>query len=145
MRKVLLFFCLLLPLLLISCNQLDQYKNYKLDGMWQLKTVEDVDGNVFHVDTIYYSFHREVIFSLTVLKNPEFALSPIYGYVDMPSADKVHVLIDDKSAGNDNFNRFLSLSGWSSADIVFDIKKYNSSDLVLFDSEVGKKYTLKKF
>jgi len=65
----------------------------------------------------------------------------MYGYVDMPSNDKVHVLIDRLF----DSEWFLSLSGWSSADIVFDIKKYNCSDLVLFDSGNGKTYTLKKF
>ena len=146
MKKVLLFFCLLLLVLLVSCGySMDYYKDHKLDGMWQLKTVQDINGNVVQVDTVYYSFQREVIFSLTVLENPKLALSPIYGYVDMPSDNKVHVQIDAQFAGNDNFRWFLSLSGWSSADIVFDIKKYNSSDLVLFDSEAGKTYTLKKF
>ena len=113
--------------------------------MWQLKTVEDVDGNVTQVDTVYYSFQREAVFSFTMLKNPKQALAVIYGYVDMPSDNKVHVLIDHKSAGNDDFRWFLSLSGWSSHDVVFDIKRYNNTDLVLFDSGDGKTYTLKKF
>ena len=143
MKKV-LFFYLLLPVLILSCDGIDQYKSYKLDGMWQLKTVQDIDGNKIHVDTVYYSFQRETIFSFTVLNNSKSA-SVIYGYVDMPSDDKVHVLIDDKSSGDDNFKRFLSLSGWSAADVVFNIKKYNKSNLVLFDSGNGKTYTLKKF
>ena len=143
MKKV-LFFYLLLPALMLSCDQIDQYRNYKLDGMWQLKTVQDMDGNEIHVDTIYYSFQREAVFSFTVLNNPQSAFV-IYGYTDIPSDDKVHVLIDNKSSGDDNFERFLSFSGWSSADVVFNIKKYNKSNLVLFDSGNGKTYTLKKF
>ena len=116
-----------------------------MDGMWQLKTVQDMDGNIIPVDTIYYSFQREVVFSFTVLENPKFALYPIYGYMDMPSDNKVHVLIDMQTGENDNFEYFLSLSGWSSANVVFDIKKYNKSDLILFDSGNGKTYTLKKY
>ena len=142
MKKI-LFFYLLLPTLMLSCDR-DQYRNYKLDGMWQLKTVQDMDGNKTHVDTIYYSFQRKTIFSFTVLNDPKSA-SVIYGYVDMPSDDKVHILIDNRSSGSDNFQRFLSLSGWSSSDVIFDIKKYNKSNLVLFDSGNGKTYTLKKF
>jgi len=143
MKRV-LFFYLLLPVLVLSCDKIDQYKSYKLDGMWQLKTVQDMEGNKIHVDTIYYSFQRETIFSFTVLSNPKSAFV-IYGYADMPSGNKVHVLIDNKSSGDDDFQRFLRLSGWSYADIVFHIEKYNKSNLVLFDSGNGKTYTLKKF
>ena len=141
MKKRLLFFCLLLPVLLTSC---DFYKNFRLDGMWQLKTVQDIDGKVVQVDTVYYSFRREVVFSFTVLENPKQALYPVYGYIDMPSDNKVHVLINKKS-DEDNLEWFLELSGWSSTDVTFDIKKYDNSNLVLFDSGNGKTYTLKKF
>lgn len=142
MKKA-LFFCLLLPVLMVSCD--DHYKSYKLDGMWQLKTVQAIDGNEIRVDTIYYSFQWGAVFSFTVLKDSKDAFPPIYGYVDMPSDDKVHVLIDNKSSGNDNFEWFLYFSGWSSADVVFDIKKYDKSNLILFDSGNGKTYRLKKF
>ena len=146
MKKILL--CSLLLFLFLSCeqinNQIDNYKNYRLDGMWQLKTVGNVDGNTIPVDTVYYSFQRETVFSFTLLENPQKA-TVVYGYLDMPSSDRVHVLIDKNSAFGGDINLFLNLSGWSSADVVFDIKKYNHSDLVLFDSGNGKTYTLKKF
>jgi len=143
MKKILIYS--ILSVLLISCDQIKQYQNYRLDGMWQLKTVQDQYGNIIPVDTIFYSFQRELIFSFTVLENSKVALSPVYGYVDMPSDHQVHVSIDEQAAGDYEFQRFLSLSGWSSADIVFEIKKYNTSDLVLFDQEYEKTYTLKKF
>jgi len=145
MKKVLLFCCLLLPVSWVSCDKFDLYKNHKLDGMWQLKTVQDIDGKVVFVDTIYYSFQRAAVFSFTVLETPTHAMQPIYGYVDMPSDDRVHVLIDYNSAKGGNFEWFHKLSGWSSLDVTFDIKKYNNTDLVLFDSGNGKTYTLKKF
>jgi len=129
--------------LLVSC---DRYKNYRLDGMWQLKTVEDINGNKTKVDTIYYSFQRETIFSLTILKDSKYALTaPKYGYMDMPSNDKVHILIDRANNNKDNYSQFLSLSGWSSYDITFDIKNDSNNNLVLFDSGNGKTFTLKKF
>ncbi|MCL2651834.1 MAG: lipocalin-like domain-containing protein [Candidatus Azobacteroides sp.] len=146
MKKLLLFINILLPVLLVSCGySMDYYEHHKLDGMWQLKTVQDAEGNVIPVDTVYYSFHREVIFSFTVLENPKQALYPFYGYIDMPSDNKVHVQIDNKFDDNNRIEYFLNLSGWSSTDVVFDIKKYNNSDLVLFDGGNGKTYTLKKF
>ena len=137
-----ILFSILSALLFVSC---DNYKNYRLDGMWQLKTIQDRNGNEVSVDTVYYSFQRETVFSFTVLENPSYANYPFCGYMDMPSDNKVHVLIDSNSAGNDNFKRFLSISGWSSADIIFDIIKNNHANLVLFDSGNRKTYTLKKF
>jgi len=146
MKKYLLF-SILLVLLFASC---DRYKTYKLDGMWQLKTIKDSSGNETQVDTVFYSFMREVIFSFTVTENnSKSAISPYYGYVDMPSGNQVHVLMD-KCYNTDPYfvnyiASFLALSGWSSADITFDIKTYNKSNLVLFDNGTGKTYTLKKF
>ena len=147
-----LFFGILSLLLLASCDNsksyglnIDNYKNYPLDGMWQLKTVKDANGNEDQVDTVYYSFHREAIFSFTITENSKSSLYPFYGYMDMPSNNKVHVLMNGISTEPDLIELFLSLSGWSSADIIFDIEKYNQSNLVLFDSGTGKTYTLKKF
>ena len=137
---------------LVSCDkisqQADNYKNYRLDGMWQLKTVKDSNGNETRVDTVFYSFQREVIFSFTVTEdNSKSAIPPRYGYVDMPSGNQVHVLM--ANCYNPDFagyiETFLSLSGWSSADITFDIKTSDKTNLVLFDKETGKTYTLKKF
>jgi len=141
MKKRLLYIVLLL-LLFTAC---DKYKNYRLDGMWQLKTVVDVNGNENKVDTVFYSFQREVMFSVTILENPEFAkFPPFYGYMDMLSDNKIHLVINN-SADESNVAWFLSLSGWSAADVTFDIKEYNGKNLVLFDSGNGKTYTFKKF
>jgi len=140
MKKYLLF-SILLMLLFVSC---DRYKTYKLDGMWQLKTVKDSSGNETQVDTVFYSFMREVIFSFTMTENSKSANYPFYGYMDMPSDNQVHVQISNISY-TDYIESFLALSGWSSADITFDIKKYDSSNLVLFDNGTGKTFTLKKF
>jgi len=151
MKKILLFGILSL-LLLASCDNtksyefsVDNYKNYKMDGMWQLKTVQDTNGSETQVDTVFYSFHREVIFSFTFLDSPQYATYPFYGYIDMLSDNKVHVLMTGISTEPERIELFLSLSGWSSADVIFDIKEYNNKNLVLFDSGNGKTYTLKKF
>ena len=128
-------------LLFVSC---DRYKTYKLDGMWQLKTVKDSSGIETQVDTVFYSFMREVIFSFTMTENSKSANYPYYGYMDTSSDNQVHVLITNIS-NTEYIESFLALSGWSSADITFDIKKYDSSNLVLFDSGTGKTFTLKKF
>jgi len=140
MKKGLLYIILSM-FILAAC---DNYKSYPLDGMWQLKTVQDMNGNENKVDTVFYSFHREVMFSVTILVNPKFSTYPFYGYMDMPSDNKLHLLLNN-SADENYVEWFLSFSGWSSADLTFDIKEYNSKNLVLFDSGNGKTYTLKKF
>ncbi len=148
MRKILLF-CLF-PVLLFSCGYpVDFYKDYKFDGMWQLKTVqyEDANGNEVsvNVDTIYYSFQREIMFSLTVLVTPEQAEYPFYGYVDILSDDKVRLTADNKNNSENRMKLFLEYSGWSAPSVDFEVIKYNKSDLILFDAGNEKTYTLKKF
>jgi len=147
MRKIkLLFLCLLSLALLGSCGYpVDFYKDFKFDGMWQLKTVEDANGNLSNVDTIYYSFQRETLFALTVLANPKQAEYPFYGYVEILSGDKVRLTADNKNNSDYRMKLFREYSGWSSLSVDFDIIKYNKSDLVLFDGGNGKTYTLKKF
>jgi hypothetical protein len=132
--------------LLVSCGYpVDFYKDYKFDGMWQLKTVQDVDGNLSNVDTIYYSFQREVLFALTVLANPKQVEYPFYGYVEILSDNKMRLTADNKNDNDYRMKLFLEYSGWSSLSVDFDVIKYNKSDLVLFDGANGKTYTLKKF
>jgi len=154
MRKVLLY-SVLSALLLVSC---ENFKNYRLDGMWQLKTIEYENGDVdSNIDTVFYSFQRECVFSY--IEIPQRAFNPFYGYIiDMPSDNKIHIQMDKRWANNyynwpdknkeldyiNDFSHFLSFSGWSSADITFDIQKYDKSNLVLFDPKNGKKYTFKK-
>ena len=136
-----LLYSTILMLVFVSC---DNYKNYRLDGMWQLKTVREIDGKEVGVDTVFYSFQREAVFSYTLLDTQKFASYPFYGYVDMLSDSKIRILINNGSDSSYT-EWFLSLSGWSSADIVFDIKNSNNTNLVLFDNGNGKTYTLKKF
>ena len=113
--------------------------------MWQLKTVKDINGNETQIDTVFYCFHRETVFSFAVLENSKSATYPFYGYVDMSSDNKVRVVINNISTEPEHIELFLSFSAWSSADIIFDIKNYNNTNLVLFDSVNGKTFILKKF
>ena len=147
MKKILLF-CLF-PVLLFSCGyQVDFYKDYKFNGMWQLKTVQykDVNGNEIcvNVDTVFYSFQREIMFSLTVLKTPKQAEYPFYGYVDILSGNQVRLTADSRNNNDSHIKRFLEYSGWSSPSVDFDVIKYNKSDLILFDGGNEKTFTLKK-
>ena len=159
MKKVLLY-STLSALLLISC---ENFRNYDLDGMWQLKTIEDPSGSINHTDTVFrnidsvfYGFQRECVFSYTLI--PKFAFNPFYGYIINTSDNKIHIQMDKRRYDNyyndpdkeeldyiNDFKRFLDLSGWSSADIIFEIKKYDKSNLILFDPGNGKIFTFKKF
>jgi hypothetical protein len=102
-----LLYSILVALSLVSC---DNYKNYRLDGMWQLKTVQNEERSEIKVDTVFYSFQRETVFSFTLLENSKFAAYPVYGYMNMLSDHKVHILIHNYS--DDSYiKQFLSLSG----------------------------------
>ncbi|WP_280698248.1 lipocalin-like domain-containing protein [Dysgonomonas sp. PH5-45] len=136
MKRV-LYLCLGLLFLLVSCNDDSEHR---MNGMWQLKTVEDTNGNTTHVDTVYYSFQRQAVFSFTHLINENEA-EVYYGYVDFPADDKVQISIDQRYRVDD----FLKYSGWTDFDNTFIIKKVDGKRLVLL-SEVDKKtYTFKKY
>lgn len=135
MKKALLYLCLLLPLLLLSC---ERYKTYELDGLWQLKTVEDAGGNMTLVDTIFYGIQRECIFSFIVLENENQA-NVFYGYTDRLSDKELHISMDEKSI---MWWDFPALSGWNSTDNLFKIEKITGKNMVL--SSEGKIYSFKK-
>ena len=157
MRKVLLY-SMLSFLLLTSC---ESFKSYRLDGMWQLKTIEYEDGKIEPIDSVFYGFQRECVFSY--IEVPRRSFSPFYGYIIEISKDdkKIHIEMDKRWSNNYNdwknnepdkvldyvndFIYFLSFSGWSSANITFEIKKYDKSHLILSDPGNGKIFTFKKF
>jgi len=143
MRKVLLY-SMLSALILVSC---ENFKNYRLDGMWQLKTVEDVDGNINSIDTVFYGFQRECVFSYTSV--PSLQFYPYYGYIDMPSDNIIHITMDRRWLHGGNLDKFLNYADWGNADengrITFNIMKYDKSNLILSNSGNKKTFTFKKF
>ncbi|GHT42294.1 hypothetical protein FACS189437_10130 [Bacteroidia bacterium] len=113
-----------------------------INGMWQLKTIVDEKGNVQAVDTIYYSFQRQAVFSYTVLNanpaNPD-PTELFYGYIDFPAENKLHILIDEKYI----WEASLALMLWHDRQTTYDILKLNSKELIL--GQDGTQYNFIKF
>ncbi|MDH6316381.1 hypothetical protein M2459_002048 [Parabacteroides sp. PF5-5] len=94
---------LLATLLFYSCSDNDLPK---VDGMWQLKSVESATGTQ-KVDTIYYSFTHKAVFAYTLLRQsakPESS-SVLHGYVLFPD-DKTMSLEMDAKHDNLNFDLY---------------------------------------
>jgi hypothetical protein len=124
MQKYGFFGCLLL-LIFASC--LDPELPH-INGMWQLKTITDSNNQISSVDTIYYSFQRQAIFSYTIINNNSDApqTTIIYGYIDFPDDDKLHILLDKSYQ-----NKYDKLLLWKGIETAYDIVKLNSKDMIL--------------
>jgi hypothetical protein len=109
----------------------------EINGMWQLKTIQNVNKNSQTVDTIFYSFQRQAIFSYTILMEEEgrpATYSILYGYIDFPEEDQLHILLDK------NYNGNAKLLPWNwdvenvTNDVTYDIIKLDSKSLILFNN-----------
>jgi hypothetical protein len=133
MKKIL--FCLFIMLSgIYACS--DNIEN-QIEGLWQLKTVEE-NGVISEIDTVFYSFMNGQVFSYTILLNPDETYI-YYGYIDALSDKEILVKIDDEYF----FNRdFRVKSDWGEQQRIFDIQSINSKKLVLFYG--GKTYSFRK-
>lgn len=107
-----------------------------INGMWQLKSAKDTEGNIYNVDTIFYSFQRQSIFSYTLLENKDTAII-LYGYIDFPSNNLLHIKMDKKNGYS------LNYLPWKSEEITYEILKLSSSELILSCNDSI--YNFKKF
>ncbi|MDR2691501.1 MAG: hypothetical protein LBB73_04280, partial [Dysgonamonadaceae bacterium] len=72
-----------------------------INGMWQLKAIED-SLHTIPVDTIFYSFQRQSIFSYTILQEKESlpaTTTVIYGFIDFPDNNHLHIQLDKNHYG----------------------------------------------
>jgi hypothetical protein len=131
---------LIVFLLLTSCLDPDLPN---VNGMWQLKTIQEKDDTVWMVDTIYYSFQRQALFAYTILNSDTAQTNPtdiIYGFVDFPGKEELHIQIDKKYTNNQiAIDRLL----WKDIHTTYTILKLNSKEMILGQDE--KKYNFIKF
>jgi hypothetical protein len=116
-----LLFAMFVPFLFFAAC-LDSDKP-AINGMWQLKTIEDSTHTVQSVDTIFYAFQRQSIFSYTVLYRQEgFS---IYGFIDFPDNDHLHIQLDK--------NYYLQAPNvlWKDTSIVYNIIRLDAKHLTL--------------
>ena len=128
---------ILLICFLVSCID---WNLPNVDGMWQLKTIEDKTGHIQTVDTIYYSFQAQRLFTVTQLNVGPMQFEPIlilYGYVDFPAKDRMFIDLDTSGVG------WFSLLPWRLNDVTYFIRKLTSKEMIL--ENVGDIYRFIKF
>ena len=119
------FLSILLICILVSCINRDWPD---VDGMWQLKTIEDKSGHIQTVDTIYYSFQAQRFFSFSQLNaTPRQFESTfiLYGYVEFPENDRMFIHMSPAGEG------FFSKLPWQSGSVSYFIRKLTCKEMVL--------------
>jgi hypothetical protein len=124
MRKpamILIFLCGIM-----SCTE---ENTRSINGFWQLKTIENVDGTRQNADTIFLGIQSKALFSYSVL-NEEYRqsayVSPSYGYVNCIAEDIVTLKLAENQ---DPYNQFKNF--WHSDTLTFSINKLTTNKLIL--------------
>ena len=109
---------------LVSCNKVE----HKLEGKWQLKTVE-ANGVVQTVDTVWYNFQTSLF---------EYQLYD-------PAKDVYRTKLDLElvNYGGTPLEQFMRYTDWTSPKQTFTIEQSSVTNLVM--SCEGRTYTFKKF
>lgn len=110
-------------LLLSSCG--DDYKESGIEGQWQLQTIETAKGKSVKVDTVFYSFKKDVFRYLRLKTNTQtFTCFGNYSVSD----EKLEINVN-----RDSFEPNDDTAGldWDTLIRTFTIKKHSSSTLEL--------------
>lgn len=130
-----LMLVVVLTILLHSCG--DDYTESGIEGQWQLQEIVFKDGAVAKVDTIYYSFKKNV-FRYLKLTTPTTSFY-CFGNSSI-SGDELKIDISRDSYEPRDMDEGLD---WESLSRTFIIKKHSSSVLELEYS--GDVYKLRKY
>lgn len=120
---------------LVSCNKVE----HKLEGKWQLKTVE-ANGTVQTVDTVWYNFQTS-LFEYQLYDPAQDVYRTNFGYKTLEEDTRLELEL--VNYGSTPVERFLHYTDWTSAKRTFTIERSSVNNLVL--SSEGKTYTFKKF
>ena len=138
-----IFLLLVTIIVFISCSDNIQHK---MNGFWQLQEITHPDGTMFVMDSIFYAFQRETLFSFTVMNDAESS-SISYGFIQYPDPNHIIIAMDTtglSQGGMTNVdNDFLLRSGWNDYRDTFNIK-LNGKNLYLTDN-YNKKYSFRKY
>ena len=105
----------------------------KLVGKWQLKTIEK-NGVITPVDTVWYNFQSESVFSVQVFVAQEDTVWMTTGM----KTQKDNVLTIEIEEGS-----YTGYLDWSNAIRSFSIEKLNKKNMILISEE--EKYSFIKF
>lgn len=123
--------------LLVSC---DHAVEDKLEGKWQLKTIE-ANGLIQSVDTVWYNFQTS-LFSYQVYNAYNDRYVQNYGYKTLE--DDTHLDLELVNYGRITAQQFVEqYTDWEAVTESFAIVKVSSKHLVL--SRQGKTYTFRKY
>jgi len=125
------FIILCCSMLFVACENV---KFLPIAGKWQLKSV-DINGNISQVDTVWYNFQSNSIFSLQ-LYMPEWDSYLVYTGMRTQHDNTLSIVVTD--------NGIVDFSDWKSTNRSFTIVKINKRRLIL-QSEEGYVYSFIKF
>jgi hypothetical protein len=131
-----LFFLFVLFIFFAACSDGDKPA---INGLWQLKSIEDTGSHTVQpVDTVFYAFQRQSIFSYIRLQENENQPSVvIYGFIDFPTPDHLHILLDK------NYYETKSYVPWKDTSVIYDIIRLDAKRLTL--SQNGTFYYFNKY
>lgn len=110
----------------------------KMNGYWKLTSIKLPDQTELAVDSQFYAFQKEEVFSFTRLLSGKQS-DICYGYADYPDKEHVHIVIDQNHTSLD----FPTVSHWNSFDALFEIKTNTTGSLILEKGDTL--FILKKF
>lgn len=120
---------------LVSCNKVEQ----KLEGKWQLKTVE-ANGVVQTVDTVWYNFQTS-LFEYQLYDPAKYVYRTNFGYKTLEGDTRLDLeLVNYVGTPLEQFMRYTD---WTSPKQTFTIVQSSVTNLVM--SCEGRTYTFKKF
>lgn len=133
-NRILPAICLIL-FIVASCG--DDYIENGIEGRWQLRQVTLPDGHTTQVDTIFYSFKKDV-FKYQMLSTPV----QVSGFFGMYSeqGDLLEITIDPSSYFPDGDKPDLD---WETLNRTYRIKTRTSSKMELEHS--GSTYSFRKY
>jgi hypothetical protein len=113
-----------------------------INGMWQLKAIEDSTHHIQPVNTIFYSFQRQSIFSYTILfekENQPATSIVIYGFVDFPAQDYLRIQLDK------SYYKQASSVLWKDTSVVYKIICLDAKHLTLLQEQDKTFYYFNKY
>lgn len=105
----------------------------KLQGKWQLKTVEQA-GRVTDVDTVWYNFESESLFMYQIYWAEKDTFIHRYGYRVQPEDDVMELILDDSNK-EVPLSRFLPYTDWDTGIRVFVIEEIGGKRLTLRNND----------
>ena len=100
----------------LICYSCSDEMSHTINGYWQLNQVTYPNGRIELVDTVFYAFQKQTVFSFTTLINADSTCIS-YGYIDLQEENRIRILMDLNHSDPD----FLALSGWTSTDETFSV------------------------